>query len=210
MHTDAQLRRHELRRQARAARRDLSEAERSAATQAFHTRLESLPAFSQAHRVGCYVAVASELSLETVIEQALARGQQIYLPHVEHTAPVMQFALWSGLQKRLLTNRFGIPEPLVDVAELVPADSMDVILLPLLAFDRSGGRLGSGAGYYDRALAFRLARPAPPLLIGIGFACQEVSGIPMADWDVPLDLVVTERELIVIGVEQSPLAANDP
>lgn len=210
MHTDAQSRRHELRRQARAARRELSEAERSAATQALCSRLQALPAFAAAQRIGAYAAVASELSLQSAMEQALERGQQIYLPHVEHTAPDMRFAHWSGQHKRLLTNRFGIPEPLVDVADLVPAQSLDIILLPLLAFDRSGGRLGSGAGYYDRALAFRLAQPAPPLLIGIGFACQEVSGMPMADWDVPLDLVVTERELIVIGVEQLPLAANDP
>ncbi len=96
------------------------------------------------------------------------------------------------------------------MADLVPAQSLDIILLPLVAFDRSGSALGSGAGYYDRALAFRLTQPAPPLLIGIGFACQEVAGIPMADWDVPLDLVITEREMIVIGVEQSPVAANDP
>lgn len=210
MHSDEQSRRHELRRQARAARRELSESERIAATEALCTRLDALPLFAAARHIGCYAAVASELSLQAAIDQALARGQQVYLPHVEHTAPDMRFARWTGQNKRLLTNRFGIPEPLVDVAELVAPQTLDLILLPLLAFDRSGGRLGSGAGYYDRALAFRLTQPAPPLLVGVGFACQEVSGIPTADWDVPLDLVVTERELIVIGAEQSPLAANDP
>ena len=210
MQSEAELRRHELRRQARAARRELSEGERVAAAQALCVRLGTLPAFASARRIGCYAAVASELSLQTAMDAALVRGQQIYLPHVEHTAPDMRFAHWTGQHKRLLTNRFGIPEPLVDVAELVPAQTLDVILLPLLAFDRCGGRLGSGAGYYDRALAFRRESPAPPLLIGIGFACQEVTDIPMAEWDVPLDLVVTERELIVIGAEQSPLAANDP
>lgn len=210
MHPEVETRRHELRRQARAARRELTESERSAATQALCARLQALPAFAAARRIGGYAAVASELSLHDAIEQALARGQQVYLPHVEHTAPDMRFAHWTGQQKRLLTNRFGIPEPLVDVADLVPAQSLDIILLPLLAFDRCGGRLGSGAGYYDRALAFRRTQQPPPLLIGIGFACQEVSDIPMADWDVPLDWVVTEREQIVIGVEQSPLAANDP
>lgn len=210
MHPEAESRRHALRRQARAARRELSETERVAATHALCARLEALSVFATARHIGCYAAVASELSLQTAIEQALLRGQQIYLPHVEHTAPDMRFAHWSGQHKRLLTNRFGVPEPLVDAAELLPAQTLDVILLPLLAFDRAGGRLGSGAGYYDRALAFRLESRAPPLLIGIGFACQEVAEIPLAEWDVPLDLVVTERELIVIGVDQSPLAANDP
>ncbi len=72
------------------------------------------PLLRAAQRIGGYAAVASEMSLQSAIEQAQARGQQIYLPHVEHTAPEMRFAHWSGQHKRLLTNRFGIPEPLVD------------------------------------------------------------------------------------------------
>jgi len=210
LHPDAEHLRHELRRRAREARRALSDSERSSAADALRERLLALTTFAQASRVGGYVAVASEMSLAPTLDEALRRGQSVYLPHVEHTSPDMRFAHWGGQSRRLMANRFGIPEPLVDVAELVPADTMDVILLPLLAFDDVGGRLGSGAGYYDRALAFRRERPAPPWLIGIGYACQEVARIPVAEWDVPLDLVVTEREVIVIGAaRRNPVAAND-
>jgi 5-formyltetrahydrofolate cyclo-ligase len=210
LHPDAELLRHELRRQAREARRALGAHERAAAGDNVRDRLRTLPVFSAAQRIGGYAAVASELSLGPTFDEAIRRGQSVYLPHVEHTAPEMRFAHWNGQSRRLMVNRFGIPEPLVDVAELVAAESMDVILLPLLAFDGVGGRLGSGAGFYDRALAFRRERPAPPWLIGIGFACQEVAQIPMAEWDVPLDLVVTEREVIVIGAaRRDPVAAND-
>jgi 5-formyltetrahydrofolate cyclo-ligase len=210
LHPDAELLRHELRRQAREARRALGANDRDVAASSVRDRPCALPAFSAARKIGAYAAVASELSLGRTFDEAMRRHQAIYLPHVEHTAPDMRFAHWNGQSRRLMVNRFGIPEPLVDVAELVPADSMDVILLPLLAFDEHGGRLGSGAGYYDRALAFRRERPAPPWLIGVGFACQEVERIPMAEWDVPLDLVVTEREVIVIGAaRRNPVAAND-
>ena len=210
MHSDAELLRHELRRRAREARRVLSEDQRAVAAEALCRQLYTLPTFVQARRIGCYAAVASEMSLAPTLDEAFSRGQSVYLPHVEHTSPDMRFAHWCGQSRRLMANRFGIPEPLVDVTELVPANTLDVILLPLLAFDVHGGRLGSGAGYYDRALAFRRQQPTPPWLIGIGFACQEVEQIPMAEWDVPLDLVVTEREVVVIGAaRRNPVAAND-
>lgn len=189
--------RHRLREQARAARRALSEPARDEAAAAVAARLRTLPAFDTARRIGAYAAVASELSLQPLIEAMLARSQQVYLPHIEQHAPEMHFAPWNGDSRRLKTNHFGIAEPMVDAAHLVAADALDLILLPLLAFDRRGGRLGSGAGFYDRALAFRLRQPAPPLLVGVAHACQEVEAIPAEPWDVPLDAVVTDRELIL-------------
>ena len=189
--------RHRLREQARAARRALDEPARQAAAIALLAQLRTLPAFDSARRVAAYAAVASELSLQPLIDAMLARGQQVFLPHVEQHAPQMHFAPWNGDARRLKTNHFGIAEPMVDAAQLVAAATLDLILLPLLAFDRRGGRLGSGAGFYDRALAFRLQQPAPPLLVGVGHACQEVTEIPAEPWDVPLDAVVTDRELII-------------
>ncbi len=199
MDDSADLVRHELRRRTRAARRALTDEQRNDAARAVRDRLHDFTVYMAAQRIGAYAAVASELSLGDTMDAALKRGRAVYLPHVEHTAPQMRFAHWNGQQKRLMANRFGIPEPLVEVAELIDPAQMDVVLIPLLAFDRVGGRLGSGAGYYDRALAFRRAERKPPWLIGIGYACQEVEAIPMADWDVPLDFVVTERELMTTG-----------
>lgn len=199
MNGSADTARHELRRQARNARRALNAEQRAEAELAVRDRLLASELYASAKRIGAYLAVASELSLAATIDAALEAGSGLYLPHVEHTTPEMRFAHWGGQQRRLLTNRFGIPEPIVEVSELVDPEQLDVILLPLLAFDRHGGRLGSGAGYYDRALAFRRGLTQPPWLIGIGFSCQEVTAIPMADWDVPLDVVVTERELIRIA-----------
>jgi 5-formyltetrahydrofolate cyclo-ligase len=76
---------------------------------------------------------------------------------------------------------------------------IDVVVLPVVGFDRRGNRLGMGAGYYDRALRRRqdAARAwRRPLLVGVAFACQELPAIPASPWDVPLDLIVTERGII--------------
>ncbi len=91
-----------------------------------------------------------------------------------------------------LINRHGIPEP--SVSETVPARSLSVVFVPLLGFDAAGTRLGSGAGYYDRAFAFRRRRHSwhRPLLIGLAFRCQRLDHIEPGRHDVPLDAVVTE------------------
>jgi len=100
--------------------------------------------------------------------------------------PLMQL---SGLPK----NRFALREPVPGIA--CPAQHLDLILVPLVAFDRSGNRLGAGGGYYDRYLA---AAPAPgPLTIGVAFSFQESASLPVQDWDIPLHAIVTEKEFIL-------------
>jgi len=104
-------------------------------------------------------------------------------------------------------NRYGIPEPECAPAALITAEQVDVVLLPLVAFHRAGHRLGMGAGYYDRSFAFlrSRARPASPVLVGIGYSFQEVAAMPALDHDVPLDFIATEKELI----DCNPQAESD-
>lgn len=198
MNSDAELTRHALRRQARAARRALDDAQRALAATQLCSHLLAAPLLMSARRVAAYAAVASELDLMPLIAALIERGTEVYLPHIEHTAPHMRFARWRGQKRFLLPNRFGIPEPVGDAGSMLDAQQLDVVLLPLVAFDDRGQRLGSGAGYYDRALAFRLQSEPPPWLIGIGYACQQVSAIPAASWDVPLDGIATETGMMTL------------
>ena len=94
-------------------------------------------------------------------------------------------------------NRYGIAEPDPRHAEVIPVRRLDLILLPLVAFDERGWRLGSGAGYYDRALHhLRTGRRwRRPKLIGVGYECQRVDRLQPDAWDVPLDGMLTERGL---------------
>jgi len=121
--------------------------------------------------------------------KALAsRGHALALPVVGREN-MLDFAAWTwGAPTRL--NRFGICEPAASALRLTPA----VVLVPLLAFDAEGHRLGYGGGYYDRAL-----ERANPRAIGIAYAGQEVEKLPREGHDHPLDLVVTEAGVRKFG-----------
>lgn len=177
----------------RARRAALPPAERAAAADALARHLDDAPGYPASHRVAGYWAHAGELPLSTAASRVGARGNEWFLPVL--VGRTLHFAEWhTGAE--FATNRFGIPEPVGTGTVDPPA--LDVVLVPLVAFDRSGGRIGSGGGWYDRSFAFLATAPRPlrPLLIGIGYAFQEVAKIETAAWDVGLDFVATERELI--------------
>jgi 5-formyltetrahydrofolate cyclo-ligase len=94
-------------------------------------------------------------------------------------------------------NRYGIAEPNPRHGEIIPVRQLDLVLLPLVAFDARGWRLGSGAGFYDRSLQHLRAgrRWRRPLLIGVGYECQRVPELAPDTWDVPVDAMLTERGL---------------
>ena len=130
-----------------------------------------------------------------LIELARTRGCQIYLPRIDRArcARGMRFV---ALGAPLRSNRLGIDEPAAGA--VLGARWLDLIFLPLTAFDRHGVRLGTGGGYYDRALAFRRWRRHwhAPRLIGVGYAFQELPHLERAVHDVLMDAVVTEEGMI--------------
>ena len=89
-------------------------------------------------------------------------------------------------------NRFGIPEPDVAPEACRSAAELSLLLVPLTGFDAAGNRLGMGGGWYDRSLAFRRERPAPPWLVGAAYATQCTEQIPVEPWDVRLDAICSE------------------
>jgi 5-formyltetrahydrofolate cyclo-ligase len=187
----------ELRARLRAERAALSPRARVAAATAMARQLGALAELTIDESIAGYWAVRGELALNAVIPPLIARGQRFHLPvlRADRERP-LGFVPWRP-GEAVAPNRFGIPEPVLREPELAP-DAMQLVLVPLVAFDRRGARLGSGAGYYDRAFAFLREgeRPREPLLVGIAYALQELDGLPHDAWDVALDFVCTERELI--------------
>lgn len=186
----------EIRDRARTARRDLEPSARRAA-EASLTRhlleldeLESSADDDRPRRMALYLSTDGEVDLSGAADEVAGRGWQVLLP-VIGPARSMSFAPWSP-GSPLVANRYGIPEPAHGVGDLVPAQELDVVVLPCVAVDRSGHRLGFGAGYYDRALA----EAAATQRIGVAFEVQVVDRIDPAPWDVPLDVVVTEAGVI--------------
>ena len=188
------------RRRLRALRSGLPRAERTAAESAIAAALRRLRVFRPGRRVAAYLAMPGEASVARAIAAALDAGAEIYLPQVaSRRFRRMRFVrLQPDCRLRRNASAFGILEPAGTVGCLPPS-RLDVILVPTLGFDREGNRLGMGAGFYDRALRRRRERDRAwrrPRLVGIAFACQETARIEPSPWDVALDLVVTEREVI--------------
>jgi 5-formyltetrahydrofolate cyclo-ligase len=188
--------RDDLRSRMRERRMALPPGERIAAARGVGEQLETLPEFLVDLRIGAYWAVRGELPLSHALPALFRRGQIVFLP-VLGPEQRLRFAPWLPGQD-LAANRYGIPEPEQNAANAVDPHALDLVLVPLLAFDRRGHRLGSGGGWYDRSFAFLQDRPRPAntVLVGIGYAFQEVPMLPVETHDVHLDFIVTERELI--------------
>ena len=138
--------------------------------------------------VAGYLPVGSEADPAAFVMAARAAGCTIALPHVTTRAAPLRFLVWDdGVP--LATGPFGLRQPPADAAEVSP----DIILAPLVGFDRRGNRLGQGAGHYDRAFA---AHP-DAWRIGIAWSIQAVDTLSPDPWDIPLHAIATESDWIV-------------
>lgn len=143
--------------------------------------------------VAGYWPFGDELDVRPLLRQLHERGDRLALPVCGPRGTPLTFRAWTP-GSVLVPGRYGIAEPVAGQTALVPA----VVLVPLLAFDRAGRRLGYGAGYYDRTLA-GLREAGPVLSIGIAYSAQEVVRVPVGAHDERLDWIVTEREAIPVG-----------
>lgn len=185
--------RKELRRALRARRASLDIAAREHAAAALRTQVNNLDCYRKAQHLAAYVAVAGEMDPGPLLREALARGKQIYLPRIPlHHPGVLQFFSWTPGAAMPL-NRLGIPEPAATDSSRIEPEMLDLVLVPLLAFDGQGHRLGMGGGYYDRSFAFLKNGSRRPILLGLAYEFQRLEHIPQEPWDVPLDGVVTEN-----------------
>ena len=156
-------------------------------------RSSDVPEITAAATVAAYLPDDGELDPGPLLELVAGRGAAVHLPSVDRD-DVMRFGSWDG-RSPLKNDRWGIPAP-GDRAERRTADRLDVVITPLVAVDRDGTRIGRGAGYYDRALAHRLDRAGRPAIIGYAHHFQLVDdALARHEWDVPLDVLVTDREV---------------
>jgi 5-formyltetrahydrofolate cyclo-ligase len=181
-----------LRREMRARRRALSAEGRERAGRAVAHAADSALLLRPTRRIAVYLAHGAEIDLRWLIDAARRRACLLYLPVIaHHRAHRMEFHLFEP-GSALRPNRYGILEPARGAP--IPIAQLDLVFAPLVAFDPSGARLGSGAGFYDRALR-RLRsdrRWRRPRVIGVAYDCQRVPHLEQASWDVRLDAVLTE------------------
>ncbi|TVQ49317.1 MAG: 5-formyltetrahydrofolate cyclo-ligase [Gammaproteobacteria bacterium] len=146
--------------------------------------------------VGAYLPFDGEADITPLLRELAARGRTLSLPRLEGRRGHMCFVDWHP-DDRLAGNRYRIAEPGVN-ARRRAARALDLVLVPLVAFDRAGTRLGMGAGYFDRHFAHLRYHKCwrRPRLVGVAFGFQEVQHLERAPWDVPLAAVVTESGIM--------------
>lgn len=187
----------DLRRHIRELRRQLTTHQRHEAARELARRVVGLKVFQNARSIAAYLAFDGEMDPAPLVERAWEMGKRVYLPVlVGHPQARMVFAPY-GPDTPLEANRFGIPEPQVAEEHRLPAQQLDLVLTPLVAFALDGTRMGMGGGFYDRTFAF-LAHPEhlhKPRLLGLAYELQKVDGLVRQSWDVPLDGIATETGL---------------
>src|SRR6201995_3672806 len=175
----------ELRATALAKREALSDKQREAAAKALAKRGLPIP-ITPGMVISGYSPIRNEIDPAPLMQKLALQGAQLALPTVTARGKSLIFRVWSP-GDRLTLGMLGIPEPSPAAGEVVP----DIMLVPLAAFDRTGHRIGYGAGYYDHTFA-HLRKAKAVTGIGLAFAVQEIKAVPALPHDVPLDFVLTE------------------
>lgn len=184
----------ELRGRLRSARRLLAPEVRHRAAHAVGEHLCALPELQGPGRIATYRPSDGELDPNRSLQAVRAGGWQVHLP-VIGAGRSMHFAPWDETTE-LVPNRYGIEEPHPDLGHpLRAAEELDVVLVPCVAVDLTGNRVGFGAGYYDRSLS-AVTEGGPPVLIGIAYDDAVVDSLQARPWDVAMDIVVTERRVL--------------
>jgi 5-formyltetrahydrofolate cyclo-ligase len=176
----AKARKHELRLRARSDAR-------TGDAQALHALLLELRELRNCSVIACYAALADEVSIDAVIRALATRDVAAVFPRVDGGDLIFHRVALDQLEP----GAHGLREPRAGSSD-VGASTIDAFLVPGLLFGRAGERLGRGGGHYDRALAG--ARPDAPR-IGLCYAHRLVSELPVEEWDVSMDVIVTDREV---------------
>lgn len=153
-------------------------------------REQLIPLLRDYRKVMVYVSKEPEVDTLPLIESLLAEHFEVIVPIIERESRTLRLSYLKD-PRVLVPSTFQVPEP---IGAEMPADpsSVEAVIIPLIGFDPLGGRIGYGAGYYDRFLE---AYPGV-LKIGVAFSCQEVREVPAEPFDISLDLIVTEEKVI--------------
>jgi len=161
---------------------------------AINKNIISTDAFKNATHIATYHAVRGEADPGTLNATVY---KNLYLPVITpNTQQGLLFAPFKDNSKFYL-NKYSIPEPIYSDNDLILPTALDLVLVPLLGFDKNGNRLGMGGGFYDRTFTFKKEhKNHPPILMGIAYDFQEIEELKPEPWDIPLDYVITESRCL--------------
>lgn len=185
-----QDRKRELRRENRRKRAAIDDGMRYDMSLRIAECVVRAPFFSRARRIACYLPLDEEVDTWPVIERAWRRKKRIFAP-LTRRGGILAFREVTA-DTDLVRTDWGLLEPVA--GDVVTARKLDLVLMPLVAFDGDRHRIGMGGGYYDRTFAFLKTRSqlVRPKLVGLAFDCQRAEKISTNPWDISLHRIVTE------------------
>lgn len=187
--------RYTLRDSLRQSRKSLSPDRHQATSLALSDLAREQDFYRNAQHIAFYQAIDGEIDPKPLLDAALQDGKQCYLPVISgENSDMLSFAPFD-LETELVENQWGIPEP-PQPEEFIPPTHFDLVLVPLVGFDKSCFRLGMGKGFYDRTFSFKIFnRSSRPLLVGLAHPNQLVDSFKTESWDVRLDAVITAEKI---------------
>lgn len=186
-----------IRQKLRHQRRTLAPDKKTQSAEEIAQSIKKLPEFKKSQHIACYLPHDGEVNPHFIIANAEKAGKQCYIPTLvtnnDHHLEFYSYRLGEPLKK----NRFGIGEPDTMAQQHILPNKLDLVLLPLVAFDEMGNRIGRGAGYYDRTFAFLhdSDKKKKPILMGLAYEFQKIPSFQPESWDIPCNIVVTEKQL---------------
>ena len=185
-----------LRREIRDKRRNLPSDVREQAALNICEFVSPLAVFQNSQHIGVYLASDGEINPHRLVDLAWLQGKSCYLPIIDSKGKnLMKFVPYTP-DTEFFLNRYNIPEPVHEPEDLLDANILDLVLAPLVAFDDQGNRMGMGKGFYDRTFEF-VRQTQQPFLMGLAHSCQQVGFLESAEWDIPLNGLATEEQLLL-------------
>ena len=190
----AKVARSNLRTSLRKLRANISLERQQEAADSLAARCLSILDINTHVHVAGYFAVGGEILVDQILANVRSRGGFSYAP-VLSEGNTLRFASFDDYTP-MISNKFNIKEPDVATSDYLMPTDLDAVLVPLVGFDKSRNRMGMGGGFYDRSFAHRNNAAGKPFLIGVAYDIQQAESVYPDWWDVKLDVIVTESQVI--------------
>jgi 5-formyltetrahydrofolate cyclo-ligase len=195
-----QQQKQKIRNKVRKIRSQITGVQATKAGLALAEQLKKNEKYIKAKHIACFLSFDGEIETKALIDMVIKDKGICYLPKLKPTKPNRLWFMPYHSNSKLDKNRLGIPEVNLPVNHAIAVSKIDLILMPLVAFDLEGNRIGMGGGFYDATLSHLVAKKfayncPKPLSLGIAYQQQMIKKAPSQDWDFPLDGVLTEENL---------------
>ena len=190
---------HDMRRELRIKRNKLTSIEQKKSADILARLIHNEQLLNNVKNIGIYLENDGEIGTSQLLKMALESNISCFLPVLDSSTQNNLCFVRYDNDTPLHKNKFGILEPSLNEKNSIHPAKLDVIFLPVVGFDRSGSRLGMGGGYYDRALAFtKVSKLDKPKLVGLAHSIQEIKSISRQVWDIPINFIATDKEIICV------------